>query len=275
MLGVSAAAYVEVGPRSNLGTAQRARFLVGQEGPIEVLFDAARPEPNSSHCFSQPCFVFTSIFQKPPVAAFHPRKMLRKTIFSPGENEIIEQFLSGTPTDDETRDKRKFERVWWGESEFKRKDVVKNLARGEGEKSAVAWNPSGKLWGTHSLAAVANLIASRNWRPDCVPSDLFSEIEKRARERTKAEDGAGAAKRKRSAEECHHEPVASSDHVPLFTTRTFVETRTTMRECPECMQVPLLQFLECGCTKDQMQWKICRVCDVSFHPTKLPGCLCY
>jgi hypothetical protein len=204
--------------------------------------------------------------------------MSRKTSFTHWEKEMIEEFLEGKPTSEETKRKRKFERVWWGESSFKTKDEVKRLARGGGEKSAVAFNPDQKLWGTHDLAAVADLIHSTLWEPDCIPSDLFQEIERLARERAKKDDPTTANKRKRDDDE-EQEAVAYEPHTSTLA-RAASKDRVpfgswpTMRECPECHVVPLLQFLECGCLTEAMDWKVCRACDVSWHPTKLPKCLC-
>ena len=203
--------------------------------------------------------------------------MSRKTSFSRDENATIEEFLTGRETNDETRSKRGFDRVWYGESDFKHRLIVKRLARGTGERSAVAWDPSGKLWGTHSLAAVAALLESGMWLPECVPSDLLKEIEKRARERTKDDTALNKRKRDDEEEESTYErsescPVvtvaASGDGVPFG-------SWPTMRECPQCHVTPLLQFLECGCNDDgPMQWKVCKKCEVSWHPQKLPRCLC-
>jgi len=201
--------------------------------------------------------------------------MSRKTSFTHWEKEMIEEFLQGKLTDEETKRKRKYELVWFGESLFKNKDEVKRLCRGGGEKSAVAWNPDQKLWGTHDLSAVVKLISSGLWQPECIPSDLFQEIERLARERTKDDNPTAANKRKRDdEEEATYEPhkptpvpIASNDRIPFG-------SWPTMRECPECHVLPLLQFLECGCQTEPMAWRICKTCDVSWHPTKLPRCLC-
>ena len=201
--------------------------------------------------------------------------MSRKTSFTHWEKEMIEEFLQGKLTDEETKRKRKYELVWFGESLFKNKDEVKRLCRGGGEKSAVAWNPDQKLWGTHDLSAVVKLISSGLWQPECIPSDLFQEIERLARERTKDDNPTAANKRKRDdEEEAAYEPhkstpvpIASNDRIPFG-------AWPTMRECPECHVLPLLQFLECGCQTEPMAWRICKTCDVSWHPTKLPRCLC-
>ena len=161
--------------------------------------------------------------------------------------------------------------MWWGESDFKHRFEIKRLARGNGERSGVAWNPEQKLWGTHMLAAVVDLLASGLWLPECVPSDLLKEIERIARYRSKGDTAAN--KRKRDDEEGESEsyPVVavtgSGPGVPFG-------SWPTMRQCPECKVVPLLQFLECGCKDAPMLWDVCKKCEVSFHPKKLHRCLC-
>ena len=202
--------------------------------------------------------------------------MSRKTSFSSVENATVEEFLGGRETNDETRSKRGFDRVWWGESTFKNRLEVKRLARGTGERSAVSFNPEQKLWGTHSLAAVVDLLASGLWLPECIPSDLLPEIEKRARERTKDETAANKRKRDDDEQESTYERYTSYPVVAVAGSCPCVPfgSRPTMRECPHCKVVPLQQFLECGCVDGPMQWKVCKKCDVSFHPQKLHRCLC-
>ena len=106
---------------------------------------------------------------------------------------VIDAFLEGEDTDEETKQKRRFSKVWFGESDFKDRVEVKRLCRGpEEEKAATAFDPARKLWGTHSLANVSKLIASGMWRPVGVDASLSDaigiEAAKRVREKARADE---------------------------------------------------------------------------------------
>jgi len=205
--------------------------------------------------------------------------MSKRKSFKEFEIEQIQDFLAGVVTDEETQKKRKFTRVWWGESSFENKDAIKTLCRGNVgryERSAAAWNPDKKLWGAHRLEAVLALLNSKLWVPECFPSNLIEEAKRQIREIVEAEEALMEDDDDSANEEWG--PSSQTQCLPVLHGGTAAcvafGTPPLMRECPECHVTPLLQFLECYCKKEPMEWKICEGCDVSYHEIKLPSCLC-
>lgn len=94
----------------------------------------------------------------------------------------IENYLKGEPTSAETKQKRKFTHVWFGASEFKNKDRVKEICRGDGQASAASWCPVRKQQGTHQLKNVPRLILSGLWVPSGISAGFARLVATRAQQ---------------------------------------------------------------------------------------------
>ena len=208
------------------------------------------------------------------------------------DERLISRFVKGETPDKQTQTRRGFSTVWYGDSDFTNREEVKRLAAGNIElfgKSAAAYHPTRKLWGSCRASCVVALIRSGLWFPESIPSGLYSDILEQMAVLVKTEQ----LSLEKSTDMQHddnddHEnendingkskvlPDGSSNATLAASVYEipFVLNLPIMRTCPECNVVPLLQFMECGCRDFARGWRWCEKCFVSFHPEKLPMCLC-
>ena len=109
-------------------------------------------------------------------------------------------FLKGEDLAPEEAKRRGAKVAWYGFSDKKDKDVIKELcAEPINDKKQTMYDPDRRLWGTLSLRNVINLLLSNLWSPVGVPDSLKESLVTEAKRIVDAEEAAVAKKRAEAA----------------------------------------------------------------------------